>query len=238
MATSSNLSSVTAVILAGGLGTRLRPVVEDRPKVLAEIDGRPFMSFLLEQLDNSGIRQTVLCTGYLGEQIQETLGDTYRGISLTYSSESIPLGTAGALQLALPLIKSDVALIMNGDSICKADLRAFWDWHCRHNAPGSLVLTQVPDSSRYGQVILADDHRVQGFSEKSANSGAGWVNAGIYLLGKGLLRTIPAGKTVSLEQEMFPVWLTKGLYGYKSSGEFIDIGTPESYSQADRFFSL
>ena len=109
---------VTAAILAGGLGTRLRSVVKDRPKVLAEIRGVPFLTYLLDQLAAAGVRDVVLCTGYMGEQVRSAFGDSYGGMCLSYSQESSPLGTAGALRLALPLFKSSSVLVMNGDSFC------------------------------------------------------------------------------------------------------------------------
>lgn len=211
-------------------------MIGERPKVLAELNGRPFLFYLLDQLDIAGIQKAILCTGYLGEQVQQALQSTYRGLSLLYSQELTPLGTGGALRLALNLTESDVTLVMNGDSACEVDLSKFWKWHCLHKGKGSLVLTQVPDTSRYGRVILADDCKIQSFSEKVASLGGGYINAGIYLLSKSLLKTIPTEKNVSLELEMFPAWLSKGLYGYKNQGRFIDIGTPESYSEAGQFF--
>ena len=126
-----DLSATTAVVLAGGLGTRLRAAVRDRPKGLAQIGGRPFLAYLLDQLDSAGVRKTVLCTGYLGEEVKETFGGEYRGLQLAYSQERSPLGTGGALRLAVPLLASDPVLVLNGDSYCEADLPAFRDWHAR-----------------------------------------------------------------------------------------------------------
>lgn len=232
------LASVTATILAGGFGTRLRPVMTDRPKVLAEIHGRPFLSYLLDQGVAAGVKSVVLCTGYLGEQVQAAFSHTYRGLRLLYSQESAPLGTAGALRLALPLLKSGLVLVMNGDSFCQVDLGAFWTWHREQGATATLLLTKVPDTTRYGQVQMEPDGRVQSFVEKGKASGPGWINAGIYLLRRELLHTIPAGRAVSIEKEMFPAWVGQGLYGYRSEGRFIDIGTPESYALAEQFFAV
>jgi NDP-sugar pyrophosphorylase family protein len=233
----STLESATAVVLAGGLGTRLRSVVADRPKVLAEVRGKPFLAFLFDELDRLGLRHVVICSGYLGEQLVAAFGDTYRGLSLEYSLESAPLGTAGALRLALPYFRSETCLVMNGDSFCEADLGAFWDQHQFKNAAATILLTHVPDSSRYGKVALDEDGLVTKFEEKSAAGGPGWVNGGIYLLRTALLSAIAPGVAVSLERSSFPAWIGHGLYGAKLGGRFIDIGTPESYSSAQEFFS-
>ncbi len=126
---SPNLSQVTALILAGGLGTRLRSSVADRPKVLAPVLGKPFLSYLLDRLQISGIQKVVLCIGYLGEQVQETYGSSYHNMELRYSQETTLLGTGGALRLALPLISSPTVLIINGDSFYDANLNDFHQWH-------------------------------------------------------------------------------------------------------------
>jgi len=232
-----DLASVTAVILAGGLGTRLRSVVADRPKVLAEVRGRPFLVYLLDQLAGVGIRYVVLCTRYLGEQVQAAFGDAYGDLQIVYSQESSPMDTAGALRLALPLFKSDSILVMNGDSFCQVDLSAFWTWHREQSAMATLLVTEVSDTTRYGCVQLEPDGRVRSFSEKGEASGPGFINAGIYLLKQDLLRPIPTGRAVSLERDAFPSWIGQGLYGYRSEGRFLDIGTPEAYTAAEQFFS-
>lgn len=232
----SSLTKATAVILAGGFGMRLRSVIADRPKVLAEIHGRPFLTYLLDQVAAAGITQVVLSTGHLGEQVRATFGDAYRSLRLAYSQETEPLGTAGALRLALPLLTSETILAMNGDSFCQANLDAFWQWHIAQKAAVSLLLTRVLDTNRYGRVEVAPDGQVLSFIEKGTSAGPGWISAGIYLLKRDLLSTIPPGRAVSIEKESFPAWVGRGLYGYQSQGQFLDIGTPESYAHAETFF--
>lgn len=231
-----NLSDITVVILAGGLGTRLQSIMHDRPKALAEVRGRAFLSYILDQIANIGVSSVVLCTGYMGDQVRSTFGDSYKRISLIYSQELSPLGTAGALRFAMPLFKSNPILVMNGDSICLADLRLFWDWHHAKGAEASLLLSHVPDIQRYGQIQINEENVVLRFSEKGLKSGQGWINAGIYIIAKSLIENIPTGCVVSLEQDMFPMWVGHGFYGYRSNARFIDIGTPKSLSSADRFF--
>lgn len=222
----ANLARTTAVILAGGLGTRLRTVVSDRPKVLAEVAGRPFLGYLLDRLAAVGVQRVVLCTGYLAELVNSTFGENYRGVELVYSREEQPLGTGGALRLALPLIDSDPVLVLNGDSFCNANLKVFCDRHIRAGAKASLVLTRVPDVGRYGVVDTDAVGAVTSFVEKGERQGEGLINAGIYLLSRTMLATIPATGAVSLEREIFPQWIGKGLYAFSQPARFIDIGIP------------
>lgn len=233
-----NLSGITAVILAGGLGIRLRPVVVDRPKVLAEVRGRPFLEYILDQLIDAGIRDVVLCTGYLGGQIQNFFGDAYKTLHLVYSQELSPRGTAGALCLAKPSFRSDPVLVMNGDSFCQIDLQAFYMWYCERGADCALIATKVPDMQRYGRINSDASGRILNFEEKGSKVGPGWINAGIYLLSQNLLSKIPESDMVSLERDVFPCWIGHRFYAYCTHGAFLDIGTPESYVAAKQFFSL
>ncbi|WP_428939601.1 nucleotidyltransferase family protein [Fontivita pretiosa] len=234
----SELSEVTAAILAGGLGTRLRSVVSDRPKVLAEVSGRPFIEYLLDQLVLEGVRRAVLLCGFMGEQVQQRLGSSYHGkIALEYSQEPQPMGTAGALRLALSRLDlSDPVLVLNGDSYCDARLDAFAVWHAARESAATILLTEVTDTRRYGRVQVDDDGRVLRFMEKAQTEGPGWVNGGIYLLRRELIAQIPAGQAMSLERQVFPSWIGKGLHGFRSEGRLWDIGVPEAYARANAEF--
>jgi D-glycero-alpha-D-manno-heptose 1-phosphate guanylyltransferase len=230
------ISCTTTIILVGGLGTRLRAMVADRPKVLAEVHGRPFLAYLLDQVAAAGVQDVVLCTGYLGAQIQSCFGGSYKGMRLAYSQEPSPLGTAGALRLTMPLLRSDPVLVMNGDSYCKVDFQPFVTWHFERRANATLLLTEVPDTRRYGRVEVDADGQIRRFEEKGGQGRSGWINAGIYVLSQQVLLTIPEHQAVSLERDIFPAQIGRGLYGYQRAGEFLDIGTPESYAEAERFF--
>jgi D-glycero-alpha-D-manno-heptose 1-phosphate guanylyltransferase len=226
------LSQITAAILAGGFGTRLQAVVSDRPKALVQINGRPFLAYLLDQLVRAGINHAVLCTGYLADQIQDTFGSVYGSLSLSYSVETSPLGTAGALKNADKYLGSDPVMVVNGDSYCEVDMGVFYDWHERIHSAGSLVLVKVAEANRYGCVQSDPDYRITGFDEKGTENRFAWINAGIYLLKKALIQSIPGGKAVSLEREMFPQWLLQGhLFGYPYQGIFIDIGVPDDLAR-------
>lgn len=231
---SNALAEVLAAILVGGLGTRLRDQLPDRPKALAEVAGRPFLNYQLDQLEAVGIKTVVLCTGHHGEQIHQTFGASYGAMQLRYSHEPTPLGTAGALRHALPLLTAEVVLAMNGDAFWEVDLEAFWTWHCRREARASIVLARMADTRRYGRVRVDRLGRVQAFEEKSSE-GTGWINAGVYLLSRRVIAQIPSGGAVSIEREVFPRLVGHGLYGYRSRGRFLDIGTPESYRRAEAF---
>lgn len=230
--------TVTAVILAGGLGTRLRSIVTDRPKALANVHGRPFILYLLDQLDGAGIQDVVICTGHMGDQVQTAGGDCYSGLRLRYSHEPELLGTAGALRLALPLTRSDLMLVLNGDSFCQADLHTFMTWHSGHKGEASVLLAWSNHADRYGQVDVAADGSICRFMEKPGTHQPGWINAGIYLLTRHLIQTIPSTRVVSLEREVFPALVGRGLYGYRSHGRLVDIGTPEGYALAETFFTV
>lgn len=232
------IDSIKAAILAGGLGTRLRPKVADRPKVLAEVCGRPFLQFLLDQLCVAGIKDVVFCTGYMGNQVHALFGNCYRGIRLAYSKEPSPLGTAGALRLALPLLESHDILVMNGDSYCEANLHDFWSWHHNGDAEATLLLARVADTARYGRVQVDHAGRVLSFEEKGHKSGPGWINAGVYLIRHRLIESIPSMGPASIERDVFPGWIGRSLYGFQSEGRFLDIGTPEAYAEAQDFFAV
>jgi len=231
-----NIANINAVILAGGFGMRLQSVISDRPKVLAEVSGKPFLSYLLEQIASAGLREVVICVGYMAEKIQDCLGETYGPLHISYSREYEPLGTAGAVRLALPILSSDTILVMNGDSYTDVDLSAYANWFFQKGCRAALLLTKVPDAARYGRVILNEDEGIEAFREKQSDSGAGWINAGIYLMERSLIASIPAGRPYSWEREFFPSLVGKGLLGFCTEGRFIDIGTPESYAETEAFF--
>jgi NDP-sugar pyrophosphorylase family protein len=203
---------------------------------VAPVGGRPFLAHLFDRLDAVGIHAVVLCTGHLSAQIVALFGDAYRALRLGYSREATPLGTGGAIRWALSKTQSDPVLVLNGDSYCDVDIRGLWRSHHRGLAAATLALVEVPDTGRYGRVRLNGEGRVVAFEEKGGVPGQGWINAGVYLLSRRFLAEIPADRPISLEQEIFPAWVGRGLYGYPCTARFLDIGTPDAYAEADRFF--
>ena len=224
------------MILAGGFGTRLRPVVSEYPKVVVPVLGRPFLTFLLDQLEAVGIHRIVLCTGFKADIVKKLIGDKYKNASILYSEEIEPLGTGGAIRLAQDKISSDMFVVMNGDSYVNADLNRFFCWYKSAGHAAAIYLTIVGNIKRYGHIVTSKNGEVQKFIEKGSSSGSGWINAGIYMLNKQLFKPMPDAKPFSLEKDFFPSLIGKGLHGYKEEAEFIDIGTPESFFQAEKFF--
>ena len=228
---------LAAVVLAGGMGTRLRSVVADRPKVLAPVAGRPFLTYLLDQIADAGIGRVVLSTGHLAEQFASVIGDRYRNIQIVYAHEEQPLGTGGAIRFACGFTDADQMLVMNGDSYCDADLSAYIDWHVDGRHDVSLMLAKVSDTSRYGTVEMDSGGRITAFLEKRPERAAGYINAGVYLLRRAMLEQIPSGPS-SIERDVFPVWLKeRAIMGWVTDGAFIDIGIPSDYERSHEFMA-
>jgi D-glycero-alpha-D-manno-heptose 1-phosphate guanylyltransferase len=230
------LARVPVAILAGGLGVRLRPALGERPKVLAEVAGRPFLAYLLDQVAEAGFRDVVLCTGWRADVVEHALGSAHGPLRLRYSPEKEPLGTAGALRHALPLLEGETVLVMNGDSFCDADLAGAWDWHRAVRSQATLLLVEVDDASRYGRVEVDAAGAICRFAEKQPGAGAGWINAGIYWLARARIESIASETPLSLERDVFPGWIGRGLAGLRTTARFLDIGTPRSYADASAFF--
>lgn len=232
-----SLADVTAVILAGGLGKRLRPVVSDRPKVLANVLGRPFLEHIFDRIAGFGVRRVVLCAGFMAELLDAAYREGYGDMSIAISREHEPLGTGGAVRNALPLLDSDPALVMNGDSYCTADLAAFFDRHRSAGAERSMLLVRCDECSDYGRVETDRDGHVTAYIEKDGSAGPGWVNAGVYLLSKSAIESIPPEGPVSMERDVFPSWIPEGIQGVRLEGGFLDIGTPERLEQAEDYLA-
>ena len=245
------------MILCGGKGERLRPVLSDRPKALAEVAGRPFLEWLVLALANRGLRRIVLATGFMGEAIETAMGDGRRfGVELVYSHEAEPRGTGGAVKLAAERLRSDPVLVLNGDSYCRFRVSRMLRRHRQSRAAATLWLQDVQDPARFGTVQLGDDGRIVGFVEKAPHldpppqrgreeaglpqrvreetgftvQGA-LISCGVYLLSRSLIDQIPAQGVVSLEREIFPRLAAN--YGVVGRGLFIDIGTPQALGKAD-----
>jgi NDP-sugar pyrophosphorylase family protein len=222
------------LVLTGGQGSRLRSVVSDRPKTMASINGRPFLDLLLDHLQAAGFSRFILCAGYMGDYI----ADYYKAESascreILISRETRPLGTAGAVKHAEPLIHGNSFLILNGDSFCAVDLTAFINFHQQHAAHASMVIANTDTAQSYGTVVLGPDNRIVQFKEKST-MGQAWINAGIYMFDRDVLNRIPSDGDSSLEHDIFPQMVDERFFGFTTKVPVIDIGTPERYSAAQR----
>jgi len=226
--------AMTAVILCGGLGTRLQQVLGDRPKAMAPIRGHPFLEWLLVALQSEGFGRVVLATGYRSEAIEGYFGDgSFLGLTITYSRDPEPMGTGGALRRGLGLVDERRLLVLNGDSLCRFSIAELTSYHSLHGADATLLVTRAPDPGRFGQVMVAADGRVTSFDEKQPGN-AGLVSAGIYLFERSVVEEIPAHQKVSLEREVLPRLSSGRLFALEAPGPLVDIGTPESLADADR----
>lgn len=227
-----------AIILAGGRGTRLASVLTQQ-KVTAEVDGTPFVMRLVRWLATFGIERVVLAAGHRVEDVEALVKahGTARP-ELAISQEKEPLGTAGAIRLAADKTSADTVLVMNGDSIAEIDLPSLYQFHTDRQALVTLALVAVPDPSRYSFVEMGPDGAILQFHEKPDTPRAGaWINGGIYLFERCAFEEIPAGRPASLEFDVFPRLIGRGLYGKQYHARFIDIGTPESLIAAGSFFA-
>jgi mannose-1-phosphate guanylyltransferase len=226
------------VILAGGKGTRLRPLTIHTPKPIIPLVGRPFLHYQLDLLQRADIHDAVLSLSYQPQKIEDTFGDgSHIGMRIRYTVEPQPLGTAGAYKNAENVIDSPT-VVFNGDILTDLDLSRVIAFHREHGAVATIVLTPVENPRAYGLVEVEADGRVRRFREKpqsEAEITTNTINAGTYILEPGVLAEVPAGNTYSFEYDLFPKLLAKGapVYAFVSNDYWIDIGTPQRYLEAN-----
>jgi len=222
-----------AVLLVGGMGTRLRTVLPSTPKPLAPVGNKSFLQLLVRQLRSQDIRRLVMCTGYLADQVEDEFRDGHEwDVAIEYSKEAYPLGTAGAVKRAEPYLSlGPDFLVTNGDSFLELDFREFVCFHRKHGGLISIAVRKVENAARYGTVQVDTGNRVSGFTEKTGAQAPGLVNAGVYVFNRAVLQHIPDGPA-SLERDIFPGLVGYGVYALEQHGMFIDIGTPEDYARA------
>jgi len=220
-----------AIVLAGGLGTRLRSVVSDLPKPMAAVAERPFLAYVLDQLAAAGFSSVVLAVGYRHEAIRAYFGTSYRGVAVTYSVETEPLGTGGAIRLACDKVRAGEVFVLNGDTYLGLDYRAMLNAHRKSTALLTIAVWEVTDVARFGALEI-DCGIVRGFREKG-RSGAGWINAGTYVLGEEVRARLQRWGTFSFEQQLLmPQVEELRPLAFPACGPFVDIGIPEDYARA------
>ena len=221
------------IILAGGLGTRLRDAVRDIPKSMAPINGKPFLDYQLQFIKAAGFKRVIISTGYLGEQIREYFGNSYRELEIQYSHETEPLGTGGAIKKAFSLVQTPHALVLNGDTMFRIDPDLFFQRHIEKLADVSIALRMVDNASRYGQVKCNSDNQIIAFSEKSAKAEPGIINGGIYLISSRYFRACLLPDKFSFEKDFLEQQINaSAIYGQVFNDYFLDIGIPEDYQRA------
>ncbi len=219
------------VILAGGLGTRLASRLNQIPKSMAPIAGRPFLEILLDRLVSQGCNRFILSVGYLREVILERFRESYRGIPLSYAIEETPLGTGGAIQLALQRGSEPSVLVLNGDTYLEADFSAMLALHVSSRKPMTMAITRVPDVGRYGGLTI-EQGLVAGFSEKG-RSGSGWINAGVYAMERAFPWPRNLKAPFSFETDVLAPHVKEiNPAAFACDGRFLDIGVPEDLDRA------
>jgi mannose-1-phosphate guanylyltransferase len=223
-----------ALVLAGGEGTRLRPLTYTTPKPVMPLAGRPFLSYMLDWLHSHDVDEVILSCGFLSDGVKRVLGDIYDGMRLRYVVEEEPLGTAGPVRLAHEEgLLQDRLFVLNGDVLTDIDLSAELAQHLQTGARVTLALYPVDDTSSYGVVPADDQGRVLEFIEKTGDDPpTNRINAGAYVIEREVVDSIPSGRAVSFEREVFPALVGDGLYGFAAEGYWIDIGTPDRYLEA------
>lgn len=224
-----------AIVLVGGLGTRLRGVVNDLPKPLAPVAGRPFLAWVLDQLAEGGIRHVVLAAGYMADKVEQCVGRQWNGMAVDYSIEAQALGTGGAIAQARGLLRGDRAHVLNGDTFLRYQPRALEDAVGSAGAQIGVALARVADVGRYG-AVECDGAMISAFREKGS-SGPGLINAGCYFLDAAAMLGLPAMARYSFETEVLaPMTAAGKVAGFTATDAFIDIGVPEDYLRAQSLF--
>jgi D-glycero-alpha-D-manno-heptose 1-phosphate guanylyltransferase len=219
-----------AVVLAGGFGTRLRSVVQDVPKPMAPIGARPFLEILLRSLARKGFSRVVLSLGYMAEKISDHFGARFEGMALDYVVERAPLGTGGAVRLALTRCVGDHVFVFNGDTFLDLEVAAVERCWQQHGRP-IIVARQVADTRRYGRLV-AHDGRVLGFTEKGVG-GPGLINAGCYVFARAQLDSFETHEAFSLESEYLALAVLRTPFEiFITTAQFVDIGEPEDFRLA------
>lgn len=223
-----------AIILAGGLGTRLRDVIKDVPKPMAPIEGRPFLEYLLSYLHKQNIKKVVFAVGYKKEVIIDFFGNKYKDIKLVYSIEEEPLGTGGAILKALYLIENEHFFVLNGDTFFNIDLSSLENFYYDKQADLVIALKEMNNCERYGVIELDETYRIINFLEKPKKT-KGLINSGIYLISKTFLNSFNLPKKFSFEKEFLEKYYsTYKFYGKSFDAFFIDIGISEDYEKAQQ----
>ncbi|MDF2953381.1 MAG: NDP-sugar pyrophosphorylase [Thermodesulfobacterium sp.] len=223
-----------AIVLAGGLGKRLRKVVKDVPKPMADVNGKPFLEYLLTFLARQKIEKVVLSVGYKYEVIKNYFGNSFSGMKLVYSIESKPLGTGGGIRRSLSFVDSNEAFVLNGDTFFDIDMEKLYFFHKEKNSVLSVALKPMRHFDRYGSVKLDKNNRIIGFEEKKYYE-SGLINGGIYLLNKNFFMSF-ALEEFSFEKDFLEKYYNSyAFYGLEFRDYFIDIGIPEDYEKFKKY---
>ena len=228
----------TAIILAGGLGTRLRSVVSELPKCMAPVNGRPFIDYVIHYLLQYNVKHFIFSVGYKSEAIINHIQTNYPELHVDFAIEECPLGTGGAIQLALSYVKEENAIIVNGDTIFEADLHQLSSKHLQYASVCTLALKPMKQFDRYGVVTIDANNKVTGFQEKRYYD-EGLINGGIYIVNKSSFLQHQFPEVFSFEKDFLEKYiLEEKMIGYPFDAFFIDIGIPEDYERAQTLLTI
>jgi len=220
-----------AIVLAGGLGTRLGARLQGIPKPMAPIAGRPFLEIPLLRLRRAGCTRAILSVGHLHTVIQNHFGSSFDEMQIDYAIESVPLGTGGAIRMALAQATEETVLVTNGDTFCEVDYADMVRFHSEEGTTVTMAVVHQPDIARYGGVVV-EQKRVVAFEEKG-RSGPGWISAGVYVLPRNLDWPSALGERFSIETDFFaPEVARLRPAAYEVHGHFLDIGVPDDLDRA------
>jgi NDP-sugar pyrophosphorylase family protein len=229
----AGLDGIDVVVLAGGLGTRIKGVLGDTPKVLAPINGRPFLDHLLDHLARLGAGRAVLSLGHLADKVIAHLEASPPPLSVDTIIETAPLGTGGAMRLVSPRLTTDPVMLLNGDTWLEVDFAGFLAAHRAAGRLCSILCVEVPDVSRYGRVEIGADGTLAAFVEKDPTfAGPGWINGGAVLFSRAALALLDSSTGPSIERDFLASLPPGSIHAHCAGGTFIDIGTPDSLAEA------
>jgi D-glycero-alpha-D-manno-heptose 1-phosphate guanylyltransferase len=228
----SELANTDIVILAGGLGKRLASVTGGGQKILAKIDGKPFLSILIEYVASQGATRFILCTGHGAQQVEDYFQQFHKDLDIVFSREQEPLGTGGAIKKGAGLVKTEQFLAMNGDCFCVIDYNRLVAFHRKQKAQATIAMTKIDDAREYGTIETDAQHRILAFREKQPQAAAAFINTGTYCLNRRVFDLVPTPSKFSIEYDFFPNLVGKNFDAFEVENKFIDIGTPERYAWA------
>jgi len=221
-----------AIVLAGGLGSRLQNVLPGIPKCMAPVNGKPFLTYVLDYLIDQEINKVILSVGYRNDQIVNYFGANYKNLSIEYAIENEPLGTGGAIKLALDYCTQNDVIVLNGDTYFIPGLKEIEEIHFQTKANITIAVKEMSETGRYGLILTDKDGRITDFWEKDPNTESGWINGGIYLINRRVFDSITEQK-FSLENDVFKKSCSKfKMQAYQTDSFFLDMGIPEDYINA------
>ena len=226
-----------AIVLAGGMGTRLRKVVSDIPKPMANINGKPFLEYLINYLAKNDITHVILSVGYKAELIKNYFGSKFNSVRISYATEETPLGTGGGILLAMQQVKSENIFIINGDTLFNLKLQDLARLHLQKKAALTVALRRMKDGSRYGSVIIGDNNKIEAFKEKKEGAKNVLINGGIYIINKQAFLNTQFPEKFSFEKDFLEKYYSvDNFFGLEFDDYFIDIGLPSTYEKAQKDF--